>query len=374
MYLNDYVKKFGQFSFKERPFTTVDALIFATLAYSNFEVVAPSIYQKDNRPFYLEDLNDFDLPIVAIGPTFGKDNKILLTLLRDSPRYKKVGVKFINKVLDKNITNQFYGITFEIPDVGHYIGYRGTDSTVIGWKEDLDLSYKKVIPSQLDALDYINIVSELVDGPLYIGGHSKGGNQSLFTAINISKNIRDRVIYAYTFDGNGLATKDYYESENYLAMKDKIIFVTPVNSIIGEIFYNPKNPLICKARSRSFMQHYPHNWAIDDKTGDFVLVKERTKGARIRHRALKLWVKETDPEDAKLLISFFVSLFGGIDRTLDNFITSKFFKIKALHFKHKHYNKEENKRLSHCLKRLFTLMQESKKYYKQKDKEENKES
>ena len=52
------------------------------------------------------------------------------------------------------------------------ISFRGTDDTIIGWKEDFNLS-TGVVPAQKGPYEYLQKISEHTDGMLRVGGHSK---------------------------------------------------------------------------------------------------------------------------------------------------------------------------------------------------------
>jgi len=365
-YINDYVIKYSDLDFNEKPFNNVDACVFAILCYCNFECVAPVLANNGLPPFYFRDLHDVDLSLLAHNVTFGKDNNLLLNVIRKSKRYSNVGVKFVNKVHNAVLSNQFFAVTFEIPCVGHYIGFRGTDSTVVGWKEDLLCSVRKVIPSQLDALDYVNIVAGLVDGPLFVGGHSKGGNLSLYASINCDKAVKKRIVNSFTFDGNGLATKDFYESDLYKEIQEKIVFICPEDSIIGEIFYNPKVCLTVKSKGKGMQQHYPHNWKIDLLVGDFLYTDHRTLEARARHRTLKIWNNETSNEHKVLMINFLGIVCGGESSSI-NYLLDKRFKsfyiLKAL----KSLPKDEQSVMVNAYKHFKKIGKESLMYYKNKE-------
>lgn len=371
MNIAGYVKEFGKYSFSERPFSVVDSLVLATSVYVNLEMIAPSILEKDKKPGKFSDINDNLIHKVCIG-IFYLNNEPLIDAMRKSIRFKDIEIKYINNVYDPDLATQFFAATFYIKGVGHYIAFRGTDSTVVGWKEDLNTSVHKIIPAQLDALDYINIVSQYFEGNFYVGGHSKGGNLTLYSSITVEKSIQDRIIQAYTFDGNGLASKEYFASIGYERIHNRVTFLCPKDSVIGELFYNPKNVLICLSKGIWVLQHNPNKWVLSKKTGDFIYVKTRTKRARTIHRALKLWINNNTVEDRKLLIDYLVNLLGGIDKTADFFVNIKL-KFRYFVIITKNYNKEERKHMKFLLKQFVKYYKESKKYYKIKERLEKEE-
>lgn len=321
MYLCGYVKKYGHLTFKEKPFSRIDAAILTMAVYSNFEVVAPSIHDKVTKAFLIKDISEFDLSVVVAGITFVLGNIKLIKLMRSSKRYGEIGVRYLDKVFSPELSNQFYALSFLIPDVGTFIAFRGTDTSVVGWEEDLKLSTHKLIPSQLDALDYLTIIAGLEKGPIYIGGHSKGGNICVYAATHASKDIRDRIVKAYSFDGVGFKDEDVLKNEGYEDIKDRLELIIPSDCFVGTMFYNLENPLIVKSRSVLVLQHNVHNWKID-KNGEFIPAKGITRGSKVRHHMLNIWLKDTPRDECNVLIRFFTLLFGGNNRTIFSFILS----------------------------------------------------
>lgn len=362
MYLTKYVEKYGKYSFEEKPFNNVDAVILATAVYSNFEVVAPSIYDPVTKANTFNDISRFDISVVVAGKTLVLSNKIMIPKMIKSKRFGNIVIKYICKRFDALSANQFFGCTFEIPGVGHYIALRGTDISVAGWKENLDIAINDKVKSQEDALEYVEHVAKLTQGPLFIGGHSKGGNLTLFSAINCSDAVKTRIINVYSFDGNGLATKDYYSSEEYLKIKHKIIFIRPFNSFVGELMYNPKDFLVVKSNAFGIFQHNSYSWKINKETGDFCYAKSNSKNALIRHWAFKEWFKCVDYDDRTLLIDFIICMLGGTQSVIFDFLFS--FNKLSRYFKTKNkFTKEQRNRMRKALKSFSSCYRQAKLRY-----------
>ncbi len=99
-----------------------------------------------------------------------------------SERFAKLKLKkYINKI-DIKSEKQFSAITIILPDNTAYISYRGTDNTLVGWKEDLNMSFMDLVPSQIDAVNYLNNLEKEIKGDIRVGGHSKGGNLAVYAA------------------------------------------------------------------------------------------------------------------------------------------------------------------------------------------------
>jgi len=348
MYLLKYVKKFGNYSFKERPFNDVDATILSTIVYSNFEVVAPSILDTATNPICFKDISSFDMDIVVAGRILMKGNKKMFPLLCKSNRFKDISVRYIQKVLMREADNQFYACTFDIPDVGTFISFRGTDSSIIGWKEDLIQSIRKAVLSQLDATEYLNLIGHRVTGPLYVGGHSKGGNEVLYSVLHCEQAVRDRIVKAYSFDGNGLKTDDFLSSKEYKEIENRFIFVRPQNSFVGQIMHNPPSNYIVKSKAIGVFQHDVYTWKINKNSGEFIRLKSMKKKAILRQLVFVNLLKQVSKEQTILLIEFFVRIFGGLDKTIFHFLFS-FGKVYRLIKAYRSFSKKERVQIKECL-------------------------
>lgn len=363
MHMNGYIRKYGNLSFEEKPFTNIDAMILTIAAYSNLEVVAPSLFDVKSKPVLLKDIIEFDLSILTAGRTFYHQNKKLFKLAKNSKRYGDIGICNILKIHDKVLSNQFYAATYIIPDVGTFIAYRGTDTSMVGWKEDLLLGINKCMPSQMDALDYLHNVAEKTTGPILIGGHSKGGNLAMFAPLFTEPKIRHRIAHIYNLDGVGFVRKDVFECEAYEELKDKIDFITPRDCIVGQILNNPMTPIIVKSNVLSVFQHLPHHWRVCRKTGELIRAKEYTKSTRYRHILIMDLVNNGDKKELTLVMNFIISSFGGTDSTIWHFLFS-FKKIGAIHKAWKSFSKEDQVILKKALKNFKATYKRSKKLYK----------
>ena len=106
-------------------------------------------------------------------------------------------------------------ITIIMPDNTIYISYRGTDTSLVGWKEDFNMSFMKDIPAQKEALDYLNKIGEKYRDKLIVGGHSKGGNVSIYASMKCKSKIKRRMHQLvatgdYPYNGDNETTKGSY--------------------------------------------------------------------------------------------------------------------------------------------------------------------
>lgn len=246
--------------FDTLPFGPVDSLILSQLAYMNLGDVVPSVTQ--NKPHiriadlfkaeyfenYLDDVRD------------AKSNKQLLYALCSSPRYRDIQVNYFVNNIDPQLEKQFCAMTFILPDGTLYIAFRGTDSTIVGWKEDFNLFFQSLIPGHLSAQRYIQDVSSRLDGKIYVGGHSKGGNLALFGASFAKEEIQNRIITVFNHDGPGLPP-DIMMMDGYTDIGHKTQTTVPQASLFGLIFATC-DFMVVKSDRMGIMQHDPFSWEI----------------------------------------------------------------------------------------------------------------
>lgn len=361
--LNGYVEKFGNKSFDEAPFNNVDALVLAELSYVNFSSLAPSINKPNSRPFYLRNIPLFELSKLAKDEFTTNKNIVLLTNIKGSLRFRNIGICYVDEACCLKTEKQFYAFTLILPNKIRYISFRGTDLTLVGWKEDCNMSFLKETPAQECALHYVKKVTSLFDEKFYIGGHSKGGNLSFYSSLNIDKTLADRLIYAYSFDGPGFYDDELYKTDHYKEIHEKLIKIVPRDSLVGIVLNHTRNALVVDSNSLSVLQHNPYNWKIDSKTGDFVYLKRRADQSYVNEKALSNWLGSLSNEERMMATNTIFELLGGTSYSLKHLVTNfsqsvnNFFKVS------KSYTKEEKEKLYDILKRLFYYFNNARRYY-----------
>lgn len=363
MNIGGYIKKFGDKSFSKYPFNDVDAAILCFLSYLNWDLYAPNIDSPNDKPFCFKHvIEERIIPLINNIPE-PKHEKKIIRLAVKSKRFKNCKVKYIYSKIDYEKKQVYFSLTYEIPTVGHFVCFRGTDLSVLAWEENLIQSLNIVTSSQIDSLDYLYKVSRLIDGDFYVGGHSKGGNLAIYSAMNIPFDIQDRIIKVFSCDGTGFYSNDFYELENYKRIEPKILQWVPVDSFVGVIFYTPKKYRVVSSRYLSVFQHSLFSWRIR-KNGDFKYKKKRTYMSFVRHRALRLWVEKADNETKALTVDSIITALGGPDKDITLYVKHPGFIWKTYQIWRKKYTKEQkrtirkytNQLIKHYLSSFFYCM------------------
>ena len=184
-----YLKEYGGLSFGERPFSHVDSLILCQLSYFKFQDLVPDLVEKmdgnDIRGVTMRSLRKHPkYDSLYVSDWYEKDNRRLYAAVARSRRFAKMRLNYYTNLTDKEMQMQFSAVTFLLEDGTVYVAFRGTDETIVGWREDFDMALKSPIPSQTAAKLYLRHIAEYTgDAPLMIGGHSKGGNEAVFAAM-----------------------------------------------------------------------------------------------------------------------------------------------------------------------------------------------
>ncbi len=290
-----YLKQYGNLSFKENPFNEVDSLILCQISYLNLE----NYLSQDDEMNLVEILNEKNYEIL-IKETFSpKKNIKLMQLLKKSDRFKSIFISHLRSYLNYEKCVQFYAVTYHIDDF-LYICFRGTDLSLIGWKEDFNMAYLKEVPSQKYSVFYLDEIFQKYHKPMYVGGHSKGGNLALYSSMHSCIELNPYIIKIYNFDGPGYVD-DIFSNKEYLDLKDKVITMTTKEAVIGVLLYHETNLIFIHAKGFSILQHEPYNWIVE-KSGKLKRVKRNSLSSRWFEQTVRHFFLDTNEEERKRFI------------------------------------------------------------------------
>lgn len=317
--VSDYLKWRGDLSFQQDPFNDVDNLVLAKLSYAGFKDVVPpvgstskiTLEQAAYKYFEYHDENEFkkSKSFVADVPDFMRE-------MSNCNRYKDIRLSRFIQIIDKKKEEQFEAFTAEIPDGTIYIVFCGTDDNIVGWKEDFNMSFLNPIPSQKEALDYVNGVVGLMSKKVRLGGHSKGGNLAVYAAVNAKNTVKRKIIEVYNNDGPGF-DEEMIESEKYQQMLPKIKTIVPEYSIVGMLLEHGGKYKVVKSDADGIMQHDLTSWqVIGNKLEN---VGQLSSYSSILNSALCNWINGIGKPDRKKFIDTFFSLItaSGIEYLSD---------------------------------------------------------
>jgi len=258
--LIEYLKTYGHIPFSDAPLNDVDLLIFAQLAYMDFEEVneSPSPFSYALAHASFADSDDASEDRFSFQK---KDDRLLASLCASCPRYQEIQFLRFRRHFDPESETQFAALALSLPEDHLLIAFRGTDNTLAGWKEDFNMAFMDEIPAQRMALEFLTETAEDAARVTVIG-HSKGGNLALYSSSACSCILHNRIIQAVSFDGPGL-NEHIIQSEGFIRMEDRMRVVRPHASLVGMLFTQPKTVRTIDSRVFSLLQHYPYFWKTD---------------------------------------------------------------------------------------------------------------
>ena len=288
--IEDYLLWRGDLTFEQDEFNLVDNLILAELAYVDFKDIIPAagsgekitLKQACDDFFELHDEEELKLvkSFIWYAPFFMKK-------MAHTKRFADMllGNYALHNNEEKQV--QFGAFTAEPGDGSIYVSFMGTDDSLIGWKEDFNMSFIRPIPSQLEAAEYVNETIKYSRRKIRLGGHSKGGNLAIYAAVKAKPSLKRRIIAVYNNDGPGF-DREMIESEEYRQMLPKIKTIVPEHSVVGMLLEHEEKYMIVKSSQTGIMQHDAMSWQVCGNR--FETVKSVDRTSRMLNEALSNWI------------------------------------------------------------------------------------
>ncbi len=348
----DYLRWRGDLPFARDAFNEVDDLVLCIISYINF------------RRF--EDLRTTDparavaLPEVAARLT-EEDEQLglseldyipLMRLAAETERFREVRMFGFTHEYDEVKEMQFDAVSYLLPDDTLLVSFMGTDTSLVGWKEDFNMSYLSAVPAQIRAAAYTEeIAAACPDRRLRIGGHSKGGNLAAWAAIHISAPLQDRLLAAYNNDGPGFS-HDMVDSAAYRRVADKLHTYIPESSIVGILLEHAEDYAVIDSSNRSIMQHEPMSWNVEGPR--FVHLGQRSPMGKVSDDLLRQWIGSMTPQEREQFTDalFDILSMSGKTRTLEDLRAGGLAKMAALLKQYNGADEKDKKIITEIFRRL----------------------
>lgn len=283
----DYVKEWGKYSLGEKPFNEVDSLVLCQMIYFNYKEFVPG-FEERNVPVGIQSIYVHpDRDRILDDYWYRENNKELFTSAAQSRRFGSLKMNYYVNIINEETQTQFSAMTYILEDKNAYIAYRGTDATIVGWKEDLNLAFSKPLHSQQLAVEYMDRVAGYIGGSFYAGGHSKGGNLAVYAAMNCKPETRDSLLKVFNNDGPGFRP-EIRQLGHYEAVADKIMKFIPRSSLVGTLLEDQDDYELIESKGVGMLQHNAYSWKIED--GAFLRAKNMKSGKILRDAALNEWI------------------------------------------------------------------------------------
>lgn len=327
----DYLEWRGDLSFRTAGFNEVDNLLLAQLAYVDFEDIVPGkdsdadVTLKDASESFWSVHNEDDI-LARVSMT--KYAPFLMRRMAETKRFRNVKLSHYVNDISNEEQSQFSVVCATLPDQSIYVAFSGTDNTIIGWRENFNMGYLSETPGQIKAVEYLNRVAEMTTNKLRLGGHSKGGNLSVYAAVKCKQEIQERIIAVYSNDGPGFK-REMIESEAYQRMLPKIKTILPESSIVGMLLEHEENYEVVRSSESGIQQHDAMSWEVLGTS--FVYVEHIAEQSVLWDETMKAWLAKLSEEERKEIVATIFNVIDEADiRTIDDFYRSKWKVVQDL--------------------------------------------
>lgn len=273
-------------SFEIRPFGAVDSLILSWMSYLHWAKVSPLV--STWRGVRFADLFRAECFEAMVKDVWrGEEGLKLFVAMAASPRYRDMRVKGFAERTDEETETQFAAVCFQLFPGLTYVAFRGTDTSLVGWKEDFNMAFQYPVPAQEEAVTYLRTAGRKCRGKLLVGGHSKGGNLSICAAFSVSRALKQRIERVYSHDGPGFLP-EVLRSEAFHSIQNKIDKTLPQDSVVGLLLEHQEQFRVVRSNQVGFWQHDPFSWEVRD--GDFCDLDGLTPNAHYVNQTISEWL------------------------------------------------------------------------------------
>jgi hypothetical protein len=307
----DYVRWRGDLDFESSCFNEIDNLILSQLVYIDF---AGIVSDNNKNVLTLKDVSDIffsnhDKSCVSLGVLLPKEIITLLELTGKSRRFGNMKLSCYVNHIDKEKQEQFSAMTFELND-GLFIAFRGTDDTLVGWKEDFNMCFVSPVPAQEESVEYLNHVLSLYtkrSGKIRLGGHSKGGNLAVYSATYCPKNFKKNIVAVYNNDGPGF-DEAMMKNPLYQEILNKTTTFLPQSSTVGMLLSHEEPYIVIKSTASGLFQHNVFSWQLIGK--EFVTAS-LSSSSKLLDKTLKNWLAGMDNKQRMRFVDILFEILAG---------------------------------------------------------------
>ena len=337
----DYLKWRGDLSFEMSPINEIDNLILARFSYLPFHDIY--LEEKENIKSIAKKMK-----IIPQCNFVWQEDKDFIEELAKSKRFQNLIVSDYVKRLDLDTETQFVAITIWLPNGEKYISFEGTDKTIVGWKEDFNMSFMTNVPAQIEAVKYLELIADKYTCNFRLGGHSKGGNLALYSAIFCREEIKTRIIDILNADGPGL-NKETINDERYKNIVNKVNTYIPQSSVVGRLLEHNEDYEIVESTQKGIMQHDIYSWQVEGT--NLIKTSQLTNESHMVNKIVREWLTNTTPEQRGNFINTLYQIIGTTEaKTITEFSAQWLKNIKKIIETYKNMNLEDKKQMEEIIK------------------------
>lgn len=342
--LETYLNNYGDMPFYRKPFNDIDAAILSNISYMDLEGIVPedkktiSLYDAISKFIYFCDYKEF------LNRGFiQKDIYRLAKLLLSKKRYTNIKMQHYARKVDE--VEQFCAMSFRLPNNQLIVCFEGTDHHLCGWEEDVRMAYEYPVPSQIDAISYLQKVVGFFDRNVIVLGHSKGGNLALVASMHVPTFIRKKIKVIYSFDGPGLRKKEF-ESNAFKKIENKLRHIVPNYSVFGLLLRHNDSFEVIRSSRKDLFAHSIFTWQVED---NHFVPSKLSRLSKNLDESIIIWLEQHDDKTREKLSNALFQLLrkSGITNFME---TRKLKNIITILKNSKKIDGETKKLLIHFLK------------------------
>ena len=295
----DYIREYGKYSFCEMPLTEVDSLVLCQLSYLKFDGMVQGPEGEDG-PVVLKNLKRCpDYEKLFSDVRYEESNRALLEGMLAARRFRDLRLDYYVNVVEKEWETQFSGITYTLDDGTVYVAFRGTDENIVGWKEDFNMSFLSPVPGQNMAVGYLKSVADRFQGSFYLGGHSKGGNFAVYSAMKCAPGLQERILQVFSLDGPGFPP-EALENGGYDKIADRVTKILPHSSLVGMLFESDMRFRVVESKTFGLLQHDLYTWLVEKN--HFKTAKDIYDRRKKMDNTLNSWILSLSEEQRRTFV------------------------------------------------------------------------
>ncbi len=320
----DYLDWRGDLTFAQSPFNEVDNLLLSQLVYVDLAGIVPGPESKEkiriaeaSRIFFATH----DEKKIMEKVSMTKTAMYILKKMAESERYKNAMLGgYVNDISLKE-QSQFSVVCVYLEDKSLFVAFSGTDDSIVGWRENFNMGYLSETPGQIKAMNYLNKMVGIGQWRVRVGGHSKGGNLSVYAAVHCKSSIKRKIINVYSNDGPGFS-QEMIQSEAYQEMLPKIRTIIPESSIIGMLLEHEEDYIVVKSTNKGLGQHDAMSWEVLGTR--FLYSDNVTRESVLLDETMTEWLRGLDSAQREEIIEAVFKLLEDANiRSVDDFTKLK---------------------------------------------------
>ena len=324
----DYIDWRGDLSFDVSPFNEVDNLLLCKLTSLDFTGIVPADGEMplaEAARLYFERYGDEDR---RLGVLLAPGSVTMVKRMLQSARFSRLVLADYENRVDERRELQFCAVTVLVPDGTAFVAFRGTDDTLVAWKEDFYMGSMRTVPAQEEAAAYLCRAAWRYEQPLRVGGHSKGGNLSVYAAMSAPEEVQARLLDVYNNDGPGFRDS-VGGTEGYRRVRERIHTILPQYSLVGVLLKTDDDFEIVESCETGLSAHNGFTWQV--KGPRFVRCADFPFRTRVFSEAMRGWTEDLSYDERRELTDLF---FGALEstgaRTLTDLTAQKLRKAAAV--------------------------------------------